>query len=123
MIDWRFLAGLSAVLALVAWLGRDLVDSLPGGPTGLLAGLAFSLVSLAAGYHWVRWSAGRGDRHFMTALLGGFLARIVGLLAFAVALAFATSVNLAVALLTVVAAHLVLGMGEIVYLNRTSALG
>lgn len=122
MIDWRFLAGLVALLALTGWLAGPLVDGLPGGPAGLTAGLLFSLVSLAAGYHWVRWSAGRGDRPFMTALLGGFLARVLGILVFASALAFATRVNLSVALLTVVAAHFVLGVVEIVYLNRTGAL-
>lgn len=123
MIDWRFLGGLTALLAVAALPAWLLVESVDGGPAGLVAGLAFSLASTGLGFHWIRRSAGRGDRHFTTALLGGFLARVVALLAFAFALAFATTANLAVALLTVVATHLVLGLGEIVYLHRTDALG
>lgn len=123
MIDWRFLGGLVALLALAGWAAWPLVDGLAGGPAGLLAGLAFSLASLALGFHGLRWGAARGQRHFMGAILGGFLGRVLALGVFALLLATVADAHLTVALLTVVAAHLVFGMAEIVYLQRTDALG
>ena len=60
MIDGRFLAGLLALAALGGLAAWPLVDHLDGGPAGLLAGIAFSVVSLGLGHHWIRWSARRG---------------------------------------------------------------
>ncbi|HUP01863.1 MAG TPA: hypothetical protein VM737_10140 [Gemmatimonadota bacterium] len=122
MIDWRFLGGMAALMALAAWPAFHWVERFPGGQGGLAAGLGYSLVSLGVGYHWLRRNASRTIRRFAIVLVGGFLARALGLLVFALTLAYATGVNLAVALLTVVATHLVLGMAEIVYLHRTDAL-
>ena len=122
MIDWRFVGGLAVLVAGVAAGAWQWVDRFDGGQAGLLAGLSFSFVSLVVGFHWIRWSVTRGHTKFMIAVLGGFAARVVGLLAFALILAFATNVSVAVALLTIVAAHFVSGAAEIVYLNRTGNL-
>ncbi len=122
MIDWRFVGGLAVLVAVVATGAWQWVDRFDGGQAGLLAGLGFSFVSLVVGFHWIRWSVTRGHTKFMIAVLGGFAARVVGLLAFALILAFATNVSVAVALLTIVAAHFVFGAVEIVYLNRTGNL-
>lgn len=122
MIDWRFVGGLAVLVAVVAAGAWQWVDRFDGGQAGLLAGLGFSFVSLVVGFHWIRWSVTRGHTKFMIAVLGGFAARVVGLLAFALILAFATNVSVAVALLTIVAAHFVFGAVEIVYLNRTGNL-
>ncbi len=123
MIDWRFVGGLAVLMAAVAAGAWQWVDRLDGGQAGLLAGLGFSFVSLVVGFHWIRWSVTRGHTKFMIAVLGGFAARVVGLLAYALILAFATNVSVTVALLTIVAAHFVFGAAEIVYLNRTGNLG
>lgn len=122
MIDWRFVGGLAVLVAVVAAGAWQWVDRFDGGQAGLLAGLGFSFVSLVIGFHWIRWSVTRGHTKFMIAVLGGFAARVVGLLAFALILAFATNVSVAVALLTIVAAHFVFGAVEILYLNRTGNL-
>lgn len=122
MIDWRFVGGLAVLVAVVAVCAWQWVDRFDGGQAGLLAGLGFSFVSLGVGFHWIRWSVTRGHTKFMIAVLGGFAARVVGLLAFALILAFATNASVAVALLTIVAAHFVFGAVEIVYLNRTGNL-
>jgi hypothetical protein len=122
VIDWRFVGGLAVLVAVVATGAWQWVDRFDGGQAGLLAGLGFSFVSLVVGFHWIRWSVTRGHTKFMIAVLGGFAARVVGLLAFALILAFATNVSVAVALLTIVAAHFVFGAVEIVYLNRTGNL-
>ncbi len=123
MIDGRFLAGLLALAALGGLAAWPLIDHLDGGPAGLLAGTLFSVVSLGLGHHWIRWSARRAPGHFVGAVLGAFAARVVALVVFALGLAFGTGVNVAVALLTVVASHLTLGALELVYLKRTDALG
>ena len=68
--------------------------------------VAWLLASLEAGVMW--------------ALRGGLLNPLAAL---AFGLAWATDAHVAVALLTVVALHLVLGTFEIVYLKRTDALG
>ncbi len=122
MIDWRFVGGIAVLVAAVAAGAWQWVDRFDGGQAGLLAGLGFSFVSLVAGFHWIRWSVTRGHTKFMIAVLGGFAARVIGLLAYALILAFATNVSVAVALLTIVAAHFVFGAVEIVYLNRTGNL-
>ena len=123
MIDRRYLAGLVALMAVAAWPAWHWVDRFPGGRAGLVAGLVYSAVSLGLGHHWIVRSVSGPVRRFAIALLGGFLARVMGLLAFALAIAYATDANLAVALLTVVGAHLVFGMAEIAYLQRVDALG
>lgn len=123
MIDLRYLAALAAITApaaAVAWLW---VDRWPGGREGLVAGLAFSLLSFAAGYHALRWGARRGGSKFFAAVLGSTLVRLAGILALGFALARAVDADLTVALVTVVALHFVLGTFEIVYLKRTEALG
>lgn len=122
MIDGRFLAGLLALVVLGGWVARPLVDHLDGGPAGLLAGLAFSALSLGLGHHWIRWSARRAPARFVGAVMGVFAVRVVALVGFALGLAFGTGVDLAVALLTVVGSHLTLGALELVYLKRTDAL-
>jgi hypothetical protein len=122
VIDWRFVGGLAVLVAVVAAGAWQWVDRFDGGQAGLLAGLGFSFVSLVVGFHWIRWSVTRGHTKFMVAVLGGFAARVVGLLAFALILAFATNVSVAVSLLTIVAAHFFFGAVEIVYLNRTGNL-
>lgn len=122
-IDWRFLAllaGGTAILAAPAWLA---VDRLDGGRAGLLAGLGFSIASLASGFHWIRWSVARGGKEFVVAVLGSMTARVVGTILFALVVAFGTAANVAVALLTVVAMHIVFGVIEIAYLHGTEALG
>lgn len=123
MIDGRFLAGLLALAALGGLAAWPLVDHLEGGPAGLAAGTAFSVLSLGVGHHWIRRSAQRAPGRFVGAVMGMFAARVVALVAFALVLAFGTGVDLAVALLTVVASHVTLGMIELVYLKRTDALG
>jgi hypothetical protein len=123
VIDLRYLAALvliPAPAAAVAWLW---VDRWPGGREGLVAGLAFSLLSFAAGYHALRWGARRGGSTFFAAVLGSTLVRLVGILALGFALARAVDADLTIALVTVVALHFVLGTFEIVYLKRTDALG
>lgn len=122
-IDVRFLAllvGTTAVLAAPAWL---LVDRWAGGREGLGAGVAFSLASLALGFHWIRWSVAEGGKAFVTAVLGGMTVRVLATLAFALGVAFGTGAHLAVALLTVVALHIVFGVVEIAYLHGTETLG
>lgn len=122
-MEWRFLAlmaGGTALLALPAWF---LVEDLDGGRAGLVAGVAFSLASVALGFHWIRWSVARDGRTFLVAVMGSMVARVVGLLVFALALAYGTTVNLVVALLTVVAMHVVFGFVEIGYFHRTEAIG
>lgn len=123
MIDGRFLAGLLALAALGGLAALPLVEHLDGGPAGLLAGTLFSVSSLALGHHWIRWSARRAPGRFAGAVMGVFAARVVALIVFALGLAFATGVDMTVALLTVVASHLTLGALELVYLKRTDALG
>ncbi|MGH7543507.1 MAG: hypothetical protein ACREK7_06160 [Gemmatimonadota bacterium] len=123
MIDGRFLAGLLALAALGGLAAWPLVDHLEGGPAGLAAGLAFSVLSLGLGHHWVRWSARRAPGRFVGAVMGAFAARVVALVVFALGLAFGTGVDVTVALVTVVASHLTLGALELVYLKRTDALG
>ena len=122
MIDFRYLAALIAITApaAVAWL---LVDRWPGGREGLVAGLAFSLLSFGAGFHALRWGARRGGSKFFAAVLGSTLVRLVALLALGLTLARAADADVTVALVTVVALHFVLGTFEIVYLKRTDALG
>jgi len=123
VIDWRFVGGLAVLVVVVAAGAWHWLDRFNGGHAGLLAGLGFSFVSLVVGFHWIRWSVTRGHTKFVIAVLGGLAARVVGLLAFALILAFATNVSVAVALLTIVAAHFVFGAVEIIYLNRTGNLG
>lgn len=123
MIDGRFLAGLLALAALGGWAAWPLVDHLDGGPAGLLAGTLFSVLSLGLGHHWIRRNARRDPGDFVGAVMGAFATRVVALIVFALGLAFGTDVDLAVALLTVVASHLTLGALELVYLKRTDALG
>ena len=121
MIDARFalaLAGLLVLAGLAAW---PLVARWPGGEAGLVAGLVFSFASLVLGMTGIRWGLARSPRHMVTALLGSMAARVVAMIAFALVIAFATRAHLAVALLTVVAAHLVVGGVEIAYLKRTGA--
>lgn len=121
-VDWRFLAllaGGTGIGAVPAWIW---VARWEGGRAGLAAGLAFSLVSLALGFHWILWSAAGSPGRFAAAVLGSTLSRGVLLLAFALALAYGTAANLAVALLTVVAMHLVFGLVEIAWFQRTEAL-
>ncbi|HET9334555.1 MAG TPA: hypothetical protein VFQ21_13355 [Gemmatimonadota bacterium] len=123
MIDFRYLAALiaiSAPAAAVAWLW---VDRWPGGREGLVAGLAFSLLSFGAGFHALRWGARRGGSKFFAAVLGSTLVRLVALLALGLTLARAADADVTVALMTVVALHFVLGTFEIMYLKRTDALG
>lgn len=122
-VDWRFLALLAGVTALFAAPGWVVVDRWDGGRQGMLAGTAFSLASLALGFHWIRWSVASGGKAFVVAVMGSMTARIVATLAFALGLAFGTVANLAVALLTVVGMHIVFGLIEIVYLHRTESLG
>ena len=112
MIDGRYLIALTALATVAAGIAWPLVDRWPGGREGLAAGLAFSLVSLGAGYHALRWAARGGSSKFFAAVVGS-----------ALALAWATDAHVAVALLTVVGLHLVLGTFEILYLKRTDALG
>lgn len=122
-IDGRFLAllvALAAIPAIPAWLWVDRFD---GGRAGLAAGLGFSLASLAVGHHWIRWSVAGESKRFVAAVTGSAAARLMATLAFALAVAFGTTANLAVALTTVVATHIVLGTVEIAYLQRTEALG
>ena len=122
MIDARYLLALTALATVVAGVAWPLVDRWPGGREGLAAGLAFSLVSLGAGYHALRWAARGGGSKLFAAVVGSALARFAGLFALALGLAWATDAHVAVALLTVVALHLVLGTFEILYLKRTDAL-
>lgn len=122
-VDGRFLVllvGITAVFAAPAW---GLVDRFDGGRAGLGLGLAFSLASLAIGFHWIRWSAAGEAKRFVAAVMGSLTARVVATLVFALVVAFGTTANLAVALLTVVAMHIVFGMIEIAYFHRTEALG
>ena len=123
MIDARYLAALTALATLAAAGAWPWVDRWPGGREGLLAGIAFSLVSLGAGYHALRWGARGGGSMLFAAVVGSTLARFAGLFALALGLAWATDAHVAVALLTVVALHLMLGTFEILYLKRTDALG
>jgi hypothetical protein len=123
VIDLRYLAALAAITAPVAAVAWLWVDRWPGGREGLVAGLAFSLLSFAAGYHALRWGARRGGSKFFAAVLGSTLVRLAGILALGFALARAVDADLTVALVTVVALHFVLGTFEIVYLQRTDALG
>lgn len=123
MIDVRYLLALTALAAVTAAVAWPLVDRWPGGREGLAAGIAFSVVSLGAGYHALRWGAKGGGNRFFAAVVGSVLTRFAALFALAVGLAWATNAHVAVALLTVVALHLVLGTFEIVYLKRTDALG
>jgi hypothetical protein len=80
-------------------------------------------VSLVLGLAVIRRGLAKGPRGLVTALLGAMAARVVALLAFALVLAFATGAHLATGLLTVVAAHIVVGAAEIGYLKRTDAFG
>lgn len=121
MIDARFTLALAAFLALAGLTAWPFVARLPGGGTGLVAGLGFSFVSLALGMGGIRWGLARGPHHMVRAFLAAMAARVVALMAFALILVFATHAHLAVGLLTVVAAHLVVGAVEIGYLHRTGA--
>ncbi len=123
MIDVRYLALLTALAAVAAAAAWPWVDRWPGGREGLLVGLAFSLVSLGAGYHVVRRSARSGGSRFFAAVAGSTVARILGLAALALAAAAAPGIHVGVALLTVVGLHFALGAFEIAYLKRTEALG
>lgn len=122
MIDARYLIALAALAALTGAAAWPLVDRWPGGREGLGVGLAFSLVSLGAGYHALRWGARGGGSRFFAAVVGSTLARFAALLALALALAWASDAHVGVALLTIVILHLVLGTFEILYLKRTDAL-
>ena len=122
MIDWRFIAWLSALMAASGVIGTALVDPIAGGAPALLVGLAFTWVSLAFGYHWVRWSAGGNDRSFMVALMGTMVVRVIGVVTLALVVAFASDLNLVVTLLTVVAAHIVFSVFEIAYVKRAGVL-
>lgn len=122
-IDVRFLAllvGITAVAAVPAWFAVGRFD---GGRPGLALGLGFSLASLAIGFHWIRWSARGEGKRFVAAVMGSMTARVVATLVFALVVAFGTTANLAVALLTVVAMHIVFGMIEVAYFHGTEALG
>ena len=121
VIDRRFAVGLAALLALGAVGAWPLVGRFDGGGAGLAAGLGFSFVSLVLGLSALRWALERSPRHVVNTLLGAMAARVVGLIAFALVIAFATRAHLAVALLTVVAAHIVVGGAEIAYLKRIGA--
>lgn len=123
MIDVRYLGALLALAVLVAGAAWPWIDRWPGGRAGLVAGLVFSLVSLGAGYHALRWGARGGDTKLFGALVGATLARLLGLAILGIALARGSAANLEVALLTVVGMHFVLGTFEILYLKRTDALG
>ncbi|HET6617257.1 MAG TPA: hypothetical protein VFH69_05560 [Gemmatimonadota bacterium] len=123
MIDARYLAALLALAGLVAAVAWPWIDRWPGGREGLLAGLAFSLVSLGAGYHALRWGARRGDTKLFGALVGATLARLVGIALLGIVLSRSSLANLEVTLLTVVVLHFVLGTFEILYLKRSDALG
>ena len=123
MIDFRYLAALIAITAPAAAVAWPWVDRWPGGREGLVAGLAFSLLSFGAGFHALRWGARRGGSKFFAAVLGSTLVRLVALLALGLTLARAADADVTVALVTVVALHFVLGTFEIVYLKRTDALG
>ncbi|MGH7567238.1 MAG: hypothetical protein ACREK2_10450 [Gemmatimonadota bacterium] len=122
MIDARYLGALAALATLSAVAAWPWVDRWPGGREGLLAGIAFSLVSLGAGYHALRWGARSGGSKLFAAVVGSALVRIAALLAVALALASGSEAHVAVALLTIVVLHLVLGTFEILYLKRTDAL-
>jgi hypothetical protein len=121
MTDRRFALALAVTLAVIGVAGWPLAGRLPGGRTGLLAGLGFSFGSLVLGLAALRRGMARGPRHLVNALLGSMAARVVALIAFALVLATATRAHLAIALLTVVAIHLVGGAIEIAYLKRTGA--
>jgi hypothetical protein len=121
VIDARFALALAALLALGGLAAWPLVGPLRGGATGLVAGLAFSFTSLVLGLGSLRWGLARSPRHVVMALLGSMAARVVALITFALVLALATRAHLAVALLTVVAAHIIVGWAEVVYLKRTGA--
>ena len=123
MIDVRYLAILIALAALAAAAGGFWVDRWPGGREGLVAGLAFSLGSRGIGYDVLRRSARRGGSRFFAAVVGSTVARVAGLLALALMLAGRPGIHLEVALLTVVGLHFALGTFEILYLQRTDALG
>jgi hypothetical protein len=123
VIDARYLLVLTALATALAAIAWPLVDRWPGGREGLAAGLGFSLLSLGAGYHALRWAARAGGSKLFAAVVGSALARFAGILALALALTAATDAHVAVALLTAVALHLVLGAFEILYLKRTDALG
>ncbi|MGH7550983.1 MAG: hypothetical protein ACREMD_03080 [Gemmatimonadota bacterium] len=123
MIDGRFLGLLAALAVAGGVAGWSLVDHLEGGPQGLVAGLVFSVLSFAVGHHCIRWSAQRSPGRFVGTVLGVFAGRVVALLGFALVVAFGIEAHVAVALLTVVAAHFSLGAAELVYLKRTDALG
>jgi hypothetical protein len=122
VIDARYLIALTALAAVIAGIAWPLVDRWPGGREGLAAGLVFSVVSLGAGYHALRWAARAGGSKLFAAVVGSTLVRFAGLFALALGLGWSTDAHVAVALLTVVALHLVLGTFEIVYLQRTDAL-
>jgi fatty acid desaturase len=122
VIDARYLGALAALATLAALAAWPWVDRWPGGREGLLAGIAFSLVSLGAGYHALRWGARSGGSKLFAAVVGSTLARVAALLAVALALAGGSDAHVAVALLTIVVLHLVLGTFEILYLKRTDAL-
>jgi hypothetical protein len=122
VIDARYLVALAALGTLVAAAAWPWVDRWPGGREGLLAGIAFSLVSLGVGYHALRWGARSGGSKLFAAVVGSALVRIAALLAVALALAWGSDAHVAVALLTIVVLHLVLGTFEILYLKRTDAL-
>ena len=122
MIDARYLGALAALATLAALAAWPWVDRWPGGREGLLAGIAFSLVSLGAGYHALRWGARSGGSKLFAAVVGSTLVRVAALLAVALALAWGSDAHVAVALLTIVVLHLVLGTFEILYLKRTDAL-
>lgn len=123
MIDLRYLAAVTAIAATAAAVAWPWIDRWPGGREGLLAGLAFSLASSGAGYHALRWGVRRGGSRFTAAVLGSTLGRLVALLALGFGLARLPGPDVAVALVSVVALHFVLGTFEIVYLKRTNALG
>lgn len=122
MIDLRYLAALTALAGLAALAAWPWVEGWPGGREGLVAGIAFSLVSLGAGYHALRWGACGGGSRLFAAVVGSTLARFAALFVLGLALAWGSDAHVAVALLTIVVLHLVLGTFEILYLKRTDAL-
>lgn len=122
MIDGRFLVGLTGLVAVALVAAWPLAERFDGGPGGLAAGLGFAWLNLAVGHHWIRRSVTRGGTSFVAAVLGGSAARILGVALFAVVVATATRLDPTVALVATLAAHLGLGLAELLYLNRTDAL-
>lgn len=99
-----------------------LVDRWEGGLAGLAAGALFSLASGTAGWQWLLANVRRNPRRFVAAVFGSLLARLLAIGAFTAALVGIGGTDLAVALVTVAALHVVFGVVEIVYLHGTGTL-